>query len=179
MAELLEVTFAVPAEPGGLLWSWLCPALWVLSSSSILPLAGKKKKTIFKALFPWGKASVVRKVRAEMSSDPAAGSRLPGVLRRPLPVSQSCRRGASPAAAFGRSLPPSASPLPPASASASALQPSSPPELGAGGSGPAGGRAALLGDRGSGIGDGGSGRRFLPAASAQQPWRRTQPPCLL
>lgn len=59
-----------------------------LSSSAILPLMGKKKK-VFKALFPWGEASLVRNVGAELSSnhaEPAAGLVLPGSPTGSVPV---------------------------------------------------------------------------------------------
>lgn len=73
---------------------------------------GGGKKNVFKALFPWGKASLVRNVRAEMSSDPAAGSCLPGgpAASTPhVPVPPRPRlcgvEGASPGADFGKLWP--------------------------------------------------------------------------
>lgn len=152
---------------------------------------GGGKKNVFKALFPWGKASLVRNVRAEMSSDPAAGSCLPGgpAASTPhVPVPPRPRlcgvEGASPGADFGKLWPlpsphrlhhpllPPHLPLP--FSRRRAPRPASNGVFG--GSGPAGASAALAAG-----GDGGSIPRFLPAASAQQqqPWRRTQPPCLL
>lgn len=111
MAELLEVTFPVPVEPGGLLWSRLCPALWVLSSSAILPLAGKKplsSKSFSLGEKPaWSETSAQK---CHLTQQLAHAS--PGVLRRPLPMSQPrCGPGfalleeASPGAGFGRLWP--------------------------------------------------------------------------
>lgn len=114
----------------------------------------------------------------------------PGVLRRPLPMSRSRRvpgfagwrerARALILASSGRSLPPTGFTTPSClriclCPSAAAVHPGRPRTGFLGGSGPAGASAALAAG-----GDGGSIPRFLPAASAQQqPWRRTQPPCLL
>lgn len=99
------------SSPRGAGWPSLVMALPCALGSELIRYfatgGGKKNNNpVFKALFPWGKASLVRNVRAEMSSDPATGSRLPGgPAASPAHVPVPLLEEASPSAAFGRLWP--------------------------------------------------------------------------